>query len=93
MAASPERETIIRFSPAEPHLAYVYTTEPAIHRRLTKAGYEPTRIERGANHSPRGYFYEVSRKIVLIRARVPPKRKHIENSPLQRANLARKGIL
>lgn len=65
MAASEERETIIRLSPSEPGIAHIWTTEPKYWRKFAKAGYKPL-----PHSSRRGHFYEVDARLVHVRSRL-----------------------
>ena len=82
-----ERETIIRFSPSEPTIAHLWTTERHISAKLARAGLKPT------YSTPHGSQWVIPRKLITIRAKVPVKNISSQNPAHLQAARARKGIV
>ena len=82
-----ERETIIRFSPSEPTIAHVWTTERKFASRFTRAGLKPQFA------SKHGSQWQIPLKMILIRGKVPVKRISPQSTRHLQAARARKGIV
>jgi hypothetical protein len=86
---SEDRETVIRFGPSEPEIAYLWTTERHIAEKLAKAGssLKPT------HSTPHGSQWVIPRKLITLRAKVPTRNISSENPAHLQAARARKGIV
>lgn len=75
MATNSERETVIRWGPSDPGVAAVWTNEPAVWRRLEKAGYAPERVTKALGGHITGKFFTVSKRLILVRSKLPCRSK------------------